>query len=74
MTLYDELEVHVELDGATLLAGSAQFHRSRGNLTSTTFQYERAYLKHARAYQLDPTLSLVSGTQQTPIRTRPPVN
>lgn len=66
MTLYDELEVHVELDGTTLLAGSAQFHRSRGNLTSTTFQYERAYLEHARAYQLDPALSLVSGTQQTP--------
>lgn len=65
MTLHDDLEVHVELDGATVLAGRAQFHRSRGSLTSTTFQYDRAYLAHTKAYQLDPALSLVSGTQQT---------
>lgn len=65
MTLYDALEVHIELDGATVLAGRAQFHRSRGNLTSTTFQYDRTYLEHATAYQLDPSLPLVSGTQQT---------
>lgn len=65
MTLYDALEVHVEIAGETMLAGHAQFHRSRGNLTSTTFQYDPAYLAHTSAYQLDPALQLVSGTQQT---------
>ncbi|HEY5222968.1 MAG TPA: type II toxin-antitoxin system HipA family toxin [Microbacteriaceae bacterium] len=65
MTLYDALEVHVELAGETVLAGRAQFHRSRGNLTSTTFQYEPDYLAHTTAYQLDPALQLVTGTQQT---------
>ncbi len=65
MTLYDLLEVHVELAGKTVLAGRAQFHRSRGNLTSTTFQHDPAYLAHTSAYQLDPALQLVSGTQQT---------
>ncbi|GAA1779141.1 type II toxin-antitoxin system HipA family toxin [Agromyces lapidis] len=65
MTLHDELEAHVELGGTSVLAGRAQFHRSRGALTTTTFQYDRAYLEHESAYQLDPALPLVSGTQQT---------
>lgn len=65
MTLYDALEVHVEIAGETVFAGRAQFHRNRGNLTSTTFQYEPAYLAHTKAYQLDPALQLVAGTQQT---------
>lgn len=65
MTLFDELEVHVELDGAAVRAGSAQFHRSRGNLSSTTFQYDREYLQRPTSYRLDPALPLVSGTQQT---------
>ena len=65
MTLYDALEVHVELAGETVLAGRAQFHRSRGKLTSTTFQYDQSYLAHTAAYPLDPALQLVSGTQQT---------
>ncbi len=65
MTLYDALEVRVELAGETVLAGRAQFHRSRGNLTSTTFQYDQSFLAHTSAYPLDPALQLVSGTQQT---------
>ncbi|SEN98959.1 type II toxin-antitoxin system HipA family toxin [Cryobacterium luteum] len=65
MTLYDALEVHVEIAGETVLAGRAQFHRNRGNLTSTTFQYDQGYLAHTSAYSLDPALQLVSGTQQT---------
>lgn len=65
MTLYDSLEVYVELAGESVLAGHAQVHRSRGNLTSTTFQYEPAYLAHTTACQLDPALQLVVGTQQT---------
>ncbi len=65
MTLYDALEVHFELAGETVLAGRAQFHRSRGNLTSTTFQYDQSFLARTLAYPLDPALQLVSGTQQT---------
>ncbi len=37
MTRYEALQVHVELDGATILAGRAQFHRGRGVFTATTF-------------------------------------
>ena len=66
MTLYDALEVHIELDGASVVAGRAQFHRNRSRLSSTTFQYDRRYLEHVDSYQLDPALPLVSGTQQAP--------
>jgi serine/threonine-protein kinase HipA len=66
MTHHDALEVHVELDGTTVLAGRAQFHRSRGRLSSTTFQYDPTYFQHVAAYPLDPALPLVSGTLQTP--------
>ena len=62
MTLYDTLDVHVELAGETVLAGRAQFHRSRGILTSTTFQYDQSFLAHTSAYPLDPALQFVSGT------------
>jgi serine/threonine-protein kinase HipA len=65
MTLHDALEVHVELGGSTVLAGRAQFHRSRGRLSSTTFQYDPSYLERPSSYALDPALPLVSGTQQT---------
>ncbi|PPF25674.1 type II toxin-antitoxin system HipA family toxin [Rathayibacter rathayi] len=66
MTAHDSLEVHVEIDGATVLAGRAQFHRGRGSLTSTTFQYEPDYLALPHSYALDPRLDLFVGTQQTP--------
>jgi serine/threonine-protein kinase HipA len=65
MTLHDALEVHVDLGGVTVLAGRTQFHRSRGNLGATTFQYDHTYLERPSAYPLDPALPLVSGTQQT---------
>lgn len=42
MTLHDALGVHVEFAEETVLAGHAQFHRSRGTLTSTTFQYNES--------------------------------
>ena len=64
MTCYETLEVHVEIAGESLFAGRAQFHRGRGALTSTTFQYDLDYLAHPRAYQIDPALRLYSGTQQ----------
>ena len=65
MTAYDSLEVHVELGGETVFAGHAQFHRNRGRLSSTTFQYDAGFLAHPQAYALDPALDLVIGTQQT---------
>lgn len=66
MNHQDAIEVHLELEGRTVLVGHAQFHRSRGTLTSTTFQYESTYLAHPRAYALDPALELRSGTLHTP--------
>ena len=61
----DSLEVHAEIAGSTVLAGRAQFHRARGKLTSTTFQYDSAYLALPAAYEIDPALRLVTGTQHT---------
>lgn len=58
----ESLEVHVEIDGTLLLAGRAWFQRNRRGLSATTFQYERGYLAHPRAYALDPALELVSGS------------
>lgn len=60
----DSLQVHVDIEGETLFAGRVHFHRSRGALSSSTFQYETSYLAHPRAYALDPALDLVSGSQQ----------
>lgn len=64
MKRYEALEVHVDIGDESVIAGHAQFHRARGALTSTTFQYATDYLAHAKAYQLDPALGLYSGTQQ----------
>jgi hypothetical protein len=61
----DSVEVHVELDGTTILAGRAQFQRSRGRLQGTTFQYESEYLARPTSYAIDPVLQLTSGTQYT---------
>jgi serine/threonine-protein kinase HipA len=63
MTHYDALQVHLQLAGATVLVGHAQFHRGRGVLTSTTFQYDQSYLANPAAYPIDPALQLVTGTQ-----------
>jgi len=63
MTHYDGLQVHLELAGTTVLVGNAQFHRGRGALTSTTFQYDQSYLANPAGYAIDPALQLVTGTQ-----------
>ncbi|MDQ0614150.1 serine/threonine-protein kinase HipA [Microbacterium sp. W4I4] len=60
----DTLQVHVDVEGESLFAGRVHLHRSRGELASSTFQYESSYLAHPRAYALDPALDLVSGSQQ----------
>lgn len=65
MTRHESLDVHVELAGATVLAGRAQFHRGRGRLTATTFQYDSAYIAHPQAYAIDPAFPLNTGTQHT---------
>jgi serine/threonine-protein kinase HipA len=66
MTRHEALEVYVELDGTTILAGRAHFHRARGGLASTTFQYDPDYLSQPRAYPVDPAFDLYVGTQQSP--------
>jgi serine/threonine-protein kinase HipA len=63
MTHYDTLQVHIELASETVFVGRAQFHRGRGALTSTTFQYDQDYLAYPDAYPIDPAFELVSGTQ-----------
>lgn len=56
-----QLQVHVEIAGETVHAGSAYFNRgSRG--VSTSFAYERSYLADPHAYALDPALPLLSGS------------
>lgn len=65
MTRHETLEVHVDVDGATLLAGRAYFHRTRGGLASTTFQYDPTYLSQPHAYPVDPAFDLYAGTQQS---------
>lgn len=61
----DGVEDHVELDGTTVLAGRAQFQRSRGLLKGTTFQYENGYLARSNSYEIDP-----SPNRMAPRRTR----
>jgi len=65
----DFAQVWVSIDDATILAGQLYAHRSRGT-ESASFTYEQSYLADRRAYPLDPALSLLSGTQQTPLNQR----
>lgn len=57
MKLHDELEVHVELDGKIVRAGSlvAAFGSGRV-LAGTWFSYDQNYFQHAGAYELGPGL------------------
>lgn len=56
------LEVAVEIDGDTVLAGTA-YLTQRGRAVSTAFVYERSYLARRDAYPLDPELPLYLGQQ-----------
>jgi serine/threonine-protein kinase HipA len=60
----DSARVWVELNGVGIIAGQLYSHRSRGT-ESASFSYNQSYLADSRAYALDPTLPLLSGTQQT---------
>jgi serine/threonine-protein kinase HipA len=58
-------EVWVTLGTEAVLAGRLWSHR-RGRTESATFAYDPAYLaRNDGAYQLDPTLPLIEGQQQT---------
>jgi serine/threonine-protein kinase HipA len=60
-----EVEVLVQLAGEDVLAGRLWSHRRRAT-ESATFAYATSYLARREAYELDPALPLVAGTQQTP--------
>ena len=60
-----EVDVFVPVAGADVLAGRLWCHRRRGT-ESQTFRYASEYLGLAGAYELDPLLPLVEGSQQTP--------
>ncbi|HEX6152432.1 MAG TPA: HipA domain-containing protein [Solirubrobacterales bacterium] len=59
------VEVFVQVDGTELLAGELWSHRRRDR-ESTTFSYAAGYLGHPAAFELDPSLPLRDGAQQTP--------
>lgn len=61
-----QVEVHLELGGVTVRAGTLWSHRRRGT-ESASFAYVGDYLARPDAYQLDPLLPLVAGTSQTPV-------
>ncbi|MFI5004244.1 MAG: type II toxin-antitoxin system HipA family toxin [Solirubrobacterales bacterium] len=59
------VEVLVQIAGEDVLAGRLWSHRRRA-AESATFAYATNYLARHDAYELDPALPLVAGTQQTP--------
>lgn len=59
------LEVFVRVGNRDQLAGELWAHR-RGRRESSTFAYATSYLQTPGAYELDPTLELRQGPQQTP--------
>jgi serine/threonine-protein kinase HipA len=59
-----EIEVFVQVEGTDLLAGRLWSHRRR-NRESATFSYAADYLGHPAAFELDPSLPLQDGLQQT---------
>ena len=60
-----EVDVIVRLAQDDVLAGRLWCHRRRG-VESQTFRYADDYLGLPGAYELDPRLPLVEGSQQTP--------
>lgn len=59
-----EVEVLVQIDAEDVLAGRLWSHRHHSN-ESATFSYAVDYLTRRDAYELDPSLPLVAGAQQT---------
>jgi serine/threonine-protein kinase HipA len=61
----DPVDVFVQIAGKDLLAGQLRSHRRR-QAESATFRYASGYLANSDAYELDPSLPLLEGAQQTP--------
>jgi serine/threonine-protein kinase HipA len=59
-----EVEVFVQIADEDVLAGRLWSHR-RGRTESQTFSYASEYLSLDGSYELDPTLKLFAGQQQT---------
>lgn len=64
MTAGGAAEVTVQIDGVDVVAGSLWTHQ--GRVESATFAYDPGYLRHPRAYPLDPALPLVQGSLASP--------
>jgi len=60
-----DIEVHVNREGLSIIAGVAHFTRERQNVT-TTFTYESSYLADRKNRAIDPGLPLFSGNQYVP--------
>lgn len=60
-----EVDVIVHVADTDVLAGRLWCHRRRG-VESQTFRYASEYIGLPGAYELDPLLPLVEGSQQTP--------
>jgi serine/threonine-protein kinase HipA len=60
-----EVQVWVQIGGDDVLAGRLWSHRRRGT-ESQTFSYDADFIARRDAYELDPSLHLVVGQQQTP--------
>lgn len=61
----ESAQVWVDIEAGTVLVGQLFSHRRR-SVESASFRYASNYLADPRAYPLDPSLPLVSGTLQTP--------
>lgn len=59
-----EIVVYIDLDGAPVLVGRLWVHVRRGR-ESTTFAYDRSWLRHPHRFSLDPALTLGPGTFHT---------
>ncbi len=59
------VEVLVQIAGHDVPAGRLWAHR-HGSIQSATFAYASDYLARGNAYELDPSLPLTQGVQQTP--------
>ncbi len=60
-----QVDVFVQIAGRDARAGTLWSHEGRHG-DSATFEYDRDYLAHPRAYDLDPALPRVGGRLQTP--------
>lgn len=60
------VDVLVELPDGDVVAGRLFAHRRAGR-ESATFTYDNDYLARIDAYELDPSLPLITGPQQTPV-------